>query len=74
MEMGLAMLAQSDLPESFWVKSFLTAIFFINRLPTPLLKQRSLFSLLFEVELDYTSLRTFGAHVFPSYDHMHLIN
>jgi len=36
-EMGLSLLAQSGLPQTYWVESFLTAAFLINRLPTPLL-------------------------------------
>lgn len=34
LEIGLAMLAQSYLPFSFWVDSFNTTIYLVNRLPT----------------------------------------
>jgi transposase InsO family protein len=36
-EMGLSLLAHSGLPPTYWVESFLTAVFLINRLPTSLL-------------------------------------
>jgi hypothetical protein len=33
--MGLTLLAQSELPPQYWVDSFLTSVFLINKLPTP---------------------------------------
>lgn len=36
-EMGLCLLAQSHVPLSFWLEAFSTAVYLINRLPTPLL-------------------------------------
>jgi hypothetical protein len=32
--MSLTLLAQSGLAKKFWVKSFLTVVYLINRLPT----------------------------------------
>lgn len=43
-EMGLSLLVQSHLPTIYWVDTFLTAIFPINRLPTPALENNSPFS------------------------------
>jgi hypothetical protein len=63
--MGLAMLAQSGLSKEFWVESFLTAIFLINRLPTPLLQNGLPFSVLFKQPPDYATLRMFGCACYP---------
>jgi hypothetical protein len=59
------MLAQSDLSKEFWVESFLTAIFLINRLPTPLVQNDSPFSILFKQPPDYANLRIFGCACYP---------
>jgi transposase InsO family protein len=64
-EMGLAMLAQSDLSKEFWVESFLTAILLINRLSTPLVQNGSPFSILFKQPPDYANLRIFGCACYP---------
>jgi hypothetical protein len=65
MEMGLTLLAQAGLSPKYWVDSFLTSIYLINRLPTPVLKNQSPFSKLFNRSPDYTTLRTFGCLCFP---------
>ncbi|GJZ79406.1 retrovirus-related pol polyprotein from transposon TNT 1-94 [Tanacetum coccineum] len=44
-ETGLAMLFNAHVPASYWVDAFTTATFIINRLPTPLLKNKSPFEL-----------------------------
>jgi len=64
-EMGLAMLAQSGLSKEFWVESFHTVIFLINRLPTPLVQNGSPFSILFKQPPDYANLRIFGGACYP---------
>jgi transposase InsO family protein len=65
MEMGLTLLAQAGLSPKYWVDSFLTSTYLINRLPTPVLKNQSPFSKLFNRAPDYTSLRSFGCLCFP---------
>jgi transposase InsO family protein len=65
MEMGLTLLAQSGLSPKYWVDSFLTAIFLINRLPSPILKNESPFSKLFKKCPDYTNLKAFGCLCYP---------
>lgn len=40
-EIGLALVAHSNLPKIFWEYVFLTAVFIINRLPIPILNQKS---------------------------------
>jgi transposase InsO family protein len=64
-ETGITLLAQSSLSAKYWVNSFLTSIFFINRLPTPILQNQSPFFTLFKKEPDYTLLRSFGCLCFP---------
>jgi transposase InsO family protein len=64
-ELGLTLLAQSGLPPKYWVNSFLTATFLINRLPTPVLHNESPFFKLFGKDPDYTSLRSFGCLCYP---------
>lgn len=64
-EMGLSLIAQSGLPQNYWVESFLTAIFLINRLPTPLLNQCSPYYMLFKQQPDYSILKSFGCLCFP---------
>jgi hypothetical protein len=64
-ELGLTLLAQSGLSSKHWVDSFLTSVYLINRLPTPILKNESPYFKLFEKDLDYTTLRTFGCLCYP---------
>jgi histone deacetylase 1/2 len=70
-EMGLCLLAQSRLPHSFWVEVFSTAVFLINRLPTPKLDHTSPYEKLLQCTLDYAFLKSFGCACFP---HMVLYN
>jgi transposase InsO family protein len=64
-EMGLSLIAQSGLPQNYWVESFLTATFLINHLPTPLLNQYSPYYMLFQQQPDYSILKSFGCLCFP---------
>jgi hypothetical protein len=64
-ETGLTLLAQFGLPAKYWVDSFLTSVFLINRLPTTVLQNQSPFSTLFKKEPDYTLLRSFGCLCYP---------
>ena len=57
---------QSRVPISFWGDCIQTAVFLVNRLPTPVLKLKSPFSVLYNKEPDYTQLRVFGCLVFAS--------
>ena len=54
MEIGLSLLAQSRLSSSFWVDAFVTAVFLINRLPTPVLHNDSPYAKLFQHSPDYS--------------------
>jgi hypothetical protein len=65
LEMGLTLLAQSGLPPKYWVDSFFTSIFLINRLPSPVIHNKSPCSKLFKKQPDYTFLRAFGCLCYP---------
>jgi hypothetical protein len=62
----LALLADSQLPKTFWDEACLTSCFLINRLPTPLLKNQSPYQKLFNRTPDYTFLKVFGCACFPN--------
>ncbi|KAJ0781817.1 putative RNA-directed DNA polymerase [Helianthus annuus] len=64
-ETGLAMLFNAHIPASYWVDAFTSATFIINRLPTPLLENKSPFELIFSQQPQYANLRTYGCQVFP---------
>ncbi|KAM2315364.1 hypothetical protein ACFX1S_028273 [Malus domestica] len=64
-EMGLCLLAQSHLPQTFWVEAFTTAAFLINRLPLHNLGNVSPYEKLFAKVPDYRFLKTFGCTCFP---------
>jgi hypothetical protein len=64
-EIGLSLLHQALLPRYFWLKAFSTAVFLINKLPTPVLSGRSSYEALFGARPDYTLLRTFGCSCYP---------
>ena len=46
--------------EHFWGEAALTAVYTINRIPSPTTHNKSPFELLFGQTLDYSSLRVFG--------------
>lgn len=53
------------MPLSYWPLAFATAVFLINRLPTPVLSNTSPYQKLFGISPNYTKLRTFGCLCFP---------
>lgn len=64
-EMGLSLLTHSNLPLNFWSFAFQIAIYLINRLPTPILSNITLYQKLYGHSPDYTILQTFRCACFP---------
>ncbi|KAK1432520.1 hypothetical protein QVD17_09417 [Tagetes erecta] len=64
-ETGLAMLFNAHVPASFWVDAFTSATYIINRVPTPLLENKSPFQILFDQLPNYSNFRVYGCRVFP---------
>ncbi|CAN0925281.1 Retrovirus-related Pol polyprotein from transposon TNT 1-94 [Linum grandiflorum] len=64
-EKGLALLAQSALPQFFWEHAFKTATYLHNRTPTHVLAFSSPFHRLYNNPPDYSSLKAFGCLCYP---------
>ena len=64
-DMARTLLVTSHAPLNLWVEAAFTAVYLINRLPTPLLQWSSPFSRLFGRTPTYVDLRTFGCACFP---------
>ena len=65
-KISLTLLANTSLPLTFWGKAFLTVVYLINLLPTPVLKMASPYQTLFHKAPDYHFLKTFGCACYPS--------
>jgi hypothetical protein len=65
LETGLTLLAHSHLSNQYWVDSFLTAVYLINRLPSPVLGNISPYSKLHQKDPDYRQLKVFGCKCYP---------
>lgn len=66
LNMARALLIQAGLPIQFWGDSILTSAYLINRTPTPLLKGKTLYEMLFGKIPNYSHLRIFGCLCFVS--------
>jgi len=61
----LTFLAHSYLSNKYWVDSFITTVFVINRRPTPTFPYLSPYGKLYKRALDYQRLRVFGCLCYP---------
>ena len=68
-ETALSLMKQASMPHKFWDEAACTAVYLINRMPTPLLKFKSPYQLLFNQDPDYSFLRTFGCMCYPYLRH-----
>ena len=64
-EMELFLLAQASMPLKYWSDVFYTAVYLTNRLPTPVLENKSPFEMLNSRKPDYKSIKMFGAACCP---------
>jgi len=64
-ETGLTLLSHAQMPIKFWDHAFLIATYLINRLPTPVLANKSPFFLLNFQFPDYKFVKSFGCACFP---------
>uniref|UniRef100_A0A2N9E3A6 Integrase catalytic domain-containing protein n=1 Tax=Fagus sylvatica TaxID=28930 RepID=A0A2N9E3A6_FAGSY len=62
---ALALLSESHLPMSYWSYAVSTAAHLINRLPTPILHNKTPYDMLFHTAPDLTYLKSFGCQCFP---------
>ena len=61
----MTLLAQVNLPFKFWWEAVHTAVYHINRLPTPILKLLSPYEKLFKHKLYYSFLKCFSCLCYP---------
>lgn len=64
-ETGLALLSQASIPASYWTYAMATAVYLINRQPTPTLANTSAYAKLFGFKPNYLKLRSFGCLCYP---------
>lgn len=64
-ETTVALLHQAHLSTKFWLDALCTAIYLINRMPTPILSFSSPYEILYGQSPDYSVLRVFGCLCFP---------
>ena len=68
-ETALSLMKHASMPHQFWDEATYTAVYLINRMPTPLLKFKSSYNLLLNHDRDYSFLRTFGCMCYPDLRH-----
>lgn len=59
------MMFHANVPALFWFDAFATVTYVINRIPTPILDNKSPFELLYQALPNYENFKPFGCRVFP---------
>lgn len=65
-EMGLVLLAHSNLPQPYWEDAFQMAKYIINRLPRKILNNKSPFEKAYNEKPNYGFMCTFGCTCWPN--------
>lgn len=73
-ETGLSLMSHASMPKSYWTYTFATAVYLINRMPTPVLDFKSPFQRLHGHPPNFQKLRILYVYAFLRYVRMHLIN
>lgn len=60
LQLARSLMMQANLPKYFWPFSVLMATYILNRLPSPVIKWKTPYELIFNKFPDYTSLKIFG--------------
>src|SRR5690606_2034963 len=64
-ETGLTLLHQASLSATYWTYAFAAALYLINRLPSSVFSNVSLYKKLFQQSPNYQKLRVFGCCCYP---------
>ena len=64
-EIAATLMSRASIPIKFWPFAFNTAVYLINRLPSPNLGYKSPFEILFHKTPDYTYLKVFDCTCYP---------
>ena len=64
-ETGLALLSHASMPKSYWTYALSTAVYLINRMPTPVLSLKTPHECLFGTSPNFQKLKVFGCLCFP---------
>ena len=62
---SLTLLATASMSHKYWDEAFTTTCFLINRIPSPVLKNKSPFQVLFNQTPDFNFLKVFGCACWP---------
>lgn len=64
-ETGHALLSHASIPTTFWTCAFTTAVYLINRMPTPTLQMSSPYESIFHRSPNFSKLKVFGCLCYP---------
>lgn len=73
-EVGLSMLAHSNMPQSVWPYAFQTAAYLINCLPSHAIQNQCPYEILYKKLPDYKLLRSFGCACYSFLRPLMIIN